>query len=259
VRFSAQCAALAAGMLSVCLATTAMAQAVPAARPAAAVAPPAAAATAGTSVAVLDVAYVFKNFVRFNGAMNDIKKEIEAFQAFLRQEQAKMQTKAEGLKAFTPSSDQYKKAEEELVRTQTNLQIDMNKKQKEFLEKEAKAYFDYYKEMEQVVIVFAQRNRLGLVLRYSGEEMKSDDRNSVLQGVNRPVIYQQNLDITEYILAELNRGATMPSPGVAPPAPGVTAPTNHFSQPQPPARTAQPGLPGTPQPGVPGATGGIRR
>ena len=33
--------------------------------------------------------------------------------------------------------------------------------------------------------------------------MKPDDRASVLQGVNRPVVFQQGLDITEHILGML--------------------------------------------------------
>ncbi len=100
-------------------------------------------------------------------------------------------------------------------------------KRREFLEQEAKVYYGIYREIEDSVAVFAERNRIGLVLRYSGDEMKPDDRASVLQGVNRPVVFQRNLDITQHVLNQLNAGATMPAgaAGVAPPAsPGVALP-----------------------------------
>lgn len=231
-------ATIVAGPLSVCLlvgTSAAQQPGVPGARSAVGQSPAAAPVPAGTSVAVIDIAFVFKNHVRFNGAMNDIKKDIEAFEAFARDEQRKMQTKAEGLKAFNPSSPEFKRAEEELAHMQSNLQIEVAKKRKEFLERESKVYFDIYREVEQSVAVFAQRNRIGLVLRYSGDEMKPDDRASVMAGVARPVVFQQNLDITELVLAELNRGATLPSPGAAPPAGGI-APASQ----QPPVQTADP-------------------
>lgn len=210
------------------------------------VAPAAAPAPAGTSVAVIDIAFIFKNHVRFNGQMNDMKRDIEGFDASIRGEQQAFAQKREKLVAFTPSSDQYKKAEEELAHIKSDLDIKVAVKRREFLEQEAKIYFNVYKEIEEQVAVFAQQNRIGLVLRYSGDEMKPDDRASVLQGVNRPVVYQDRLDVTQHILARLNAGATMPAgaAGVAPPAsPGVNqiAPDRDARRTAPVIPQAQPG------------------
>jgi hypothetical protein len=105
-----------------------------------------------------------------------------------------------------------------------------------------------YREIEDSVAMFAQRNRIGLVLRYTGDEMKPDDRASVLQGVNKPVVYQDRLDITQHILNQLNAGATMPAGGgVGPPAPGaagsqIPAGTQN-AQRQPPVIPQRPGNP----------------
>ena len=46
---------------------------------------------------------------------------------------------------------------------------------------------------------------ISLVLRYNGEEIRPDDRNSVLAGVNRAIVYQNNLDITKEISDRVNR------------------------------------------------------
>jgi Skp family chaperone for outer membrane proteins len=209
--------------------------------------PASAPAPAGTSVAVIDVAFIFKNHVRFNGQMNDMKRDIEAFDASIRGEQQNFAKKREQLAQFNPSSDQYKKAEEELAHIKSDLDIKVAVKRREFLEQEAKIYYGIYREIEESVAIFAQQNRIGLVLRYSGDEMKPDDRASVLQGVNRPVVYQDRLDITQHILGRLNAGATMPpgAGGVAPPtaSPGVNpiAPDIRTSQrPGPVIPQAQP-------------------
>lgn len=219
------CATLVAGPLSFLLAAPAAAPGqVPGARGVAA--PAAAPAPSGTSVAVIDVAFIFKNHVRFNGQMNDMKRDIEGFDASIRGEQQNFAKKREQLTQFNPSSDQYKKAEEDLAHIKSDLDIKVAVKRREFLEQEAKIYFGIYREIEEAVAIFAQQNRIGLVLRYSGDEMKPDDRASVLQGVNRPVVYQDRLDITQLVLGRLNAGATMPAGagGAVPPATPGAAP-----------------------------------
>ena len=102
---------------------------------------------------------------------------------------------------------------------QSDLQVGVGLKRKEFLEQEARVYYRVYREIEQTVAIFAQRNRIGLVLRFNGDEMKEDDRASVLQGVNRAVVYQQGLDITDLILKQCNINTVPAAPA---PAPGTT-------------------------------------
>jgi Skp family chaperone for outer membrane proteins len=187
--------------------------------------PVSAAAPSGTNVAVIDIASVFKSHNRFNAAMNDIKKDIEDFETFVRNEQTKFNTKREQLATFKPASLEYKQLEEELARTQSDLQVKVGLKRKEFLEQEARVYYRVYREIEQQVGLFAQRNRIGLVLRFNGDEMKEDDRASVLQGVNRAVVYQSNLDITSFVLQQLNGNTPtiQPTPSPQGGATGINA------------------------------------
>jgi Skp family chaperone for outer membrane proteins len=217
--------------------------------PQAAVAPQSAPAAAGggTSVAVIDIASIFKNHVRFNAAMNDMKRDIEGFDATMQEEQKKIMKKAEALQTFNPTSPDFKKLDEEVAHLKSNFQIQLQAKKREFLEAEAKVYFNIYREVEEAVAVFAQRNGIRLVLRFTGDDMKAEDRNSVLQGVNKPVVYQYQLDITNLILEKVNAGATMPpggfgSPGAAGPA-GV--PDRNAARPTGPTIPGQPVQPKT--------------
>jgi len=249
VRFPLVCATVVAGPLSLCfLAAPLAAQN---GLPPGGARPPAAPAQAGTSVAVIDIAYIFKNHVRFNGQMNDMKRDIEAFDAQMREESQKLAKKQEQMQSFAPTSAEFKRADEELAHLKSDFQIRVQAKKREFLELEAKVYYGIYREVEESVAVFAQRNGIGLVLRYTGDEMKADDRASVLQGVNKPVVYQDRLDITQHILNQLNAGATMPTVNRGP-APG--APATGPGSIQPGTQIAQPPRgPIVPQ-GQPGAT-----
>ncbi len=259
MRLSFQPAAAAAILVTLYgLSATAWGQAAPAtARPAAAppaAAPPAAGAElAGTRVAVIDIALIFKHHDRFNGQMGDIKRDIEQFEAYVRDQQNSMKAKAEELKNYNATSPEYRAKETELARLQADLQIKIGQERKKFLEREAGVYYHIYKEIESSVATFATRARIGLVLRFNSEEMKADDRASVLQGVNKAVVFEQGLDITPFIIADLNRrpynpndkpaGPGLPAAGAAPPAatPGLA---------QPPRTATGPGRPIVPGAGT---------
>jgi Skp family chaperone for outer membrane proteins len=178
----------------------------------------------GTAVAVIDVPYIFKNHVRFQQQIEDIKKDIDAYKDVVTQQQTQLRTESEKLNQFKSGTREYKDVEESIARLRVEFQLDSAKRQKDFMEREAKVYFNVYREVEAAVADFAARNRIGLVLRYSAEDMDPSKRESIMQGINRFVIYQNRLNITDLILDTLNRGtpaaaASTATPGVAPPIP----------------------------------------
>ena len=163
-----------------------------------------------TSVAVIDINFIFKHHQRFKQAMDDIKKDIEQFEAYLRQEKTNIAKQTEQLKSMPASSEDYRRLESSLANAHTNLQLETGRKRKDILEREAKVYYNAYKEIEERVGHFAHRNGIGLVLRFNSEQMDPTKRESVLQGVNRAVVYQNGLNVTSFILDELNRGTPPP-------------------------------------------------
>ncbi len=67
-------------------------------------------------------------------------------------------------------------------------------------------YYETYQEVKTAVKSFAASNRIGIVLRYSSEEIDQANRQSVLQGINQPIVYNQaSLDVTKYIIDRLQR------------------------------------------------------
>ncbi|WP_254508358.1 OmpH family outer membrane protein [Anatilimnocola floriformis] len=225
----------------------------PGARPPAAAAPaataPAAGPRAATPIVVIDIAKVFKGHYRFNQQMGDIKKDIEDFDGYVKNETNKLKAMGEALQSYRAGSLEYKQKEEEAARLTSDLQVKVGLKKKELLENEARVYFNVYRDLEQKVAIFAQQNQIMMVLRFNSDEMKEDDRNSVLQGVNRAVVYYNpGLDVTQHLLVELNRGV----PPYNPPAPagGATGPqaNNNFNnRPQIPGPNGQPVQPNRPR------------
>jgi Skp family chaperone for outer membrane proteins len=169
-------------------------------------------------VAVIDVGYIFRNLERFKLAREDINGDAAQFQEEIRDRRAGLAQKAEQLKTTPAGTPQYTQLEEQLANADTQLRLDMARKQKERVEKEAKIYFNAYKEIEEEVRRFADRYGIDLVVRFNSENMDISKPETVLQGINRFVVFQRSLNITNHILDELNRGT--PPPGT----PGISSP-----------------------------------
>lgn len=169
----------------------------------------------GGVVAVLDVKAVFDEHQRFQTQVNQIKQEIEGFeQSFVKQRDALI---AEGKRlgeTFQVGTPDYKRTEADLARRASDLEVQRQLKQKEIIEKEARAYYDAYQEIIAEVAAFADQNGIALVLRYEGSAIDKDNRGDVIKGVNRYVVFQRNRDLTSVIIERVNRRtAAVPAPG----------------------------------------------
>lgn len=173
----------------------------------------------GTNIGLIDINYIFKNHRRFKMTMDNIKKDIETFETHLRNEQKKIQQSTERLKSLTAGSAEYNQLETQIAGMHTQLQLDTARKRKEILDREAKVYYGAYREIEEAVAKFAHRYGFGLILRFNSEPMDPSKRESVLAGVNRPVVFQHNKNITQQILKELNHETPPPNVGGRPQIP----------------------------------------
>ncbi|MDA0661070.1 MAG: OmpH family outer membrane protein, partial [Planctomycetota bacterium] len=152
-------------------------------------------------VALVDVGYIFKTHPEFQQRMENMKKEVEAFENELKSEHQNMQKNAERLATYNPGTPEYKKTEEEVAQARGSLQARAQLKRDEFLKREAQEYLAFYNKVQQAVGGFAYNNRIAIVLRFNRDEMDPNDRGSVLQGVNRPVVsFEPSLDVTDDVL-----------------------------------------------------------
>jgi Skp family chaperone for outer membrane proteins len=161
-------------------------------------------AVPGTRVVVIDISKVFDSHARFKQNMEAMKQEVQAFEATLRKRGEEIQTIQNEMKQFQPGSAEYKQREEQIMKIQADGQIAATQKKKEFLDREAQVYFGVYQEIVNEVEAFANENGIAIVIRFNSEEIKQD-RNAVLEGINRAVVYQSKSNITNAIIERLVR------------------------------------------------------
>lgn len=166
----------------------------------------------GMNVALLDVGYIFKNHPGFNAKMEAMKAEVQGFEEVLKKQQLQIQANAQQISAFKAGSEQYKKIEEDTTKQLADLKVKTQLKRKEIMENEAKIYLATYKEVYSMVEAYAKQRRIDLVLRYDRASNADEiaDPRETLKIINRPVIYNDQLDISGAILEQFGGVATRP-------------------------------------------------
>ena len=181
---------------------------------------PAGANASKHGVAVVDISYIFKKDDHFRATMDAMKKEMEQTEADLKADRDKIAQKEEQRNAYNAGSPEYKQLDEQLARDMSEFNLKMTKLRKDFLEREAKVYYTTYVEVSKAVEYYAQHHDIGLVIRFNGEPVDPNKRDDVLREINKPVVFENQIDITPDVLALLNRDAatTAARPGAAPAA-----------------------------------------
>jgi Skp family chaperone for outer membrane proteins len=101
--------------------------------------------------------------------------------------------------------------------------LEMTGLRKDFLDREAKEYYKTYLEVVDAVGVYAQQRNIGLVIRFNGDPVDPNRREDVLREINKPVVFQNRIDITPEVLQLLNRDVAARPAGAQPGAQGIPA------------------------------------
>ena len=170
-------------------------------------------AWAQVNVALLDVGFIFKNHQGFKGEMEAMKGRVATFEQELKGKQNAIQQQSKQLGTLKAGTQPYKDLEKRTTQQLADLKVEMQLKRKEIMEKEAEIYMATYQQVMKAVSAFATSNNVHLVLRYDRESTPKDmaGPQETLKIINRPVIFQNRLDITDSILSQVGGVARKPA------------------------------------------------
>lgn len=168
---------------------------------------PAGANAAKFGIAVVDIPYIFKNYARFRSTSDAMKKEMETIDANVKAERASIAQAEQQRNSFNAGTPEYKKADEELARMMAEFQLKTSKLQKDFMERQAKLYYQTYLDVVNAVNAYAKSHNIGMVMRFNGEEVDVNKKDDIMRDINKQVVFQNNIDITPDVLMLLNGGA----------------------------------------------------
>jgi Skp family chaperone for outer membrane proteins len=157
-------------------------------------------------IAVVDVAYIFKNHPGIKAQVSKVESDLKAFEAELKKKREQVKTTAAKLKQLTPGSPEYTQLEEQLANMDSKLRLDMARKRKQLAEAEAQIYYDNYQHIAAGVKFLAKHYKINLVLRYNSEAMDKKEGQSVIRGVMKNIVYHDDsLDMTPGVMQYLDR------------------------------------------------------
>ena len=166
----------------------------------------------GTTVAVVDIAVVMENNTKFKSMLDSIQLEITQFDKTLETARTQVTSMVEELKGYNPGTTAYSQLEERIAKIQSDVQVQMQIKRKNVLQKEAQVFHECYTGVQKTIGIFCERNGISLVLNYDSKAINPQSRESVLKGVNRDIVYQRSLNITKYIVDAVNKGNATAAP-----------------------------------------------
>jgi Skp family chaperone for outer membrane proteins len=155
-------------------------------------------------IALVDVNNIFKQNSAFKEAMESLKTEADGLDKKMREGQIVMAMSQNDLKNLTPGSSEYAEMEEKIARLKTDLTLEAQTKRREMLIRQAKIYGQTYSEIAGEIAKCSAERKIDMVLRFMGDPVDSNNPDSILQEINKPVVYYDHkLDITPDILKTL--------------------------------------------------------
>jgi Skp family chaperone for outer membrane proteins len=164
-------------------------------------------------IAVIDVTFVLEKYSRLKQAMEVYKRDAQTAEDALKKDRGELQKRVEKLKTLRPGSPEFKAEEEAITKAESDWKLKVAAQRRDFAERESKNYLRAYQELSAVVKEYAERNGISLVLRFNGAPIDPNNREMVQMEVFKMVMhYDKSIDITDPVLAELNRKAAIASP-----------------------------------------------
>lgn len=173
----------------------------------------------GTRVALLDIEEVFENYRRYKAMLEDIRKDEEALATEMRAKGKELQSLLTELKDYKPGTMAYAQLEGRIAKMKADGTVQADIARKGFVIRRAQASHSAYQDITRAVGRFAEANGINLVMAFDNREVDPSNPNQVLTEINRRVVYQRSLNITKYIVDQLNAGAPAPGVGVRPSVP----------------------------------------
>lgn len=157
-------------------------------------------------IAVVDISYVFKEHTQFKATMENMKNEMKSIEESLKAKRDQIASMEEARNQLKPGTPDFKSMDDKCAQAKAQFNLEMNRLQKDLMEKESKIYYQTYRQISDTIKYYATQRNIGLVLRFSGDLPDPSNPKDILKDINRPVVFENNVDITRDIVALVNNG-----------------------------------------------------
>ena len=159
---------------------------------------------AACPVATLDLTKVFKNHEGFQNRSNKMRAEVEEAEQQLKGQRDSYMAQKQELDRHKKGTEEYDRLAAELAKLTETLNAQVNRQKETFLAQEAEIYIEIYDQIGAAIEALAEKRGFQLVLRFNGDPVDRTKPAEVLKELNKSVLYQHGIDITNDILEMVN-------------------------------------------------------
>jgi Skp family chaperone for outer membrane proteins len=159
---------------------------------------------AANDIAVVDLAKVFDTHKRLSEKREEVRRNAQAAQDDLKQLAEAAKKLQEELKTYKPGTSDYNRIQRELQQKTNEMKKFQNEQQQELQKMEAEIFMESYRQIVEEIQRIAEARGLRLVLRYDADKTADKDPKKFLNTLNRQVLYEKGLDITDEVIQAVN-------------------------------------------------------
>jgi Skp family chaperone for outer membrane proteins len=163
----------------------------------------------GGKIAVIDMSDAFKNNDSCAAQKARLQQEAVRFANYMQIRSSALEDLKSVLNALDEGTDAHENTFKQLARESAELSAEIELKNRELRRKEAMCYVQARNEIQGIVTRIARDRGIGLVIRFDRKPMEMDDRESLLRGVNRSVVFQHEIDITDDVIRQVNAASSL--------------------------------------------------
>jgi Skp family chaperone for outer membrane proteins len=155
-------------------------------------------------IALVNVDRILKSHKPLLVKLDPLKAEGKELEAALQVRQAEIETVAGQFRRAQPGSPEQQRLQGQLGKLQADLQQFVVSERQQLQKKEVTVYLAFFRRLDAEVNKYAKEHGLKLVLRQY--DTSFDDGQSVpdvMKALNRTILFEQDLDITDEILKAL--------------------------------------------------------
>jgi Skp family chaperone for outer membrane proteins len=156
-------------------------------------------------VALVDVAAVSQKCARLTQSLEALKTEYESHSAEFKKEADAGNQLTEKARQLPAGSPERKKLEQEILKKRADYELHGKRITEDTREREGKLYVNMFRELNEELARYAQANGIELILRNDVPPLDLNDPRSVLQEIQKPIVYQRGVDVTPVMVEALNR------------------------------------------------------
>ncbi len=155
-------------------------------------------------IAIVDVGRLFQGHRLFVEQMGQLKRTVKEAEKKLVVRKTEIEALQKQVREKRPGDADYDNLQLLLARLQAEVKVFMSKQKAELLKRESRLYVQTYQSLTMEIQQYAKQHNIQLVLRVHKRGPNTEKRDSIMSWINRDVIYENGLDITDEILRLVN-------------------------------------------------------